>query len=825
VRTLLSRLARQITCHPARYLAIAAVAGGAAIAVVSHLEFQSSYLALLPEDAPEVKVIERVRRHSGGTGELVIAVGGPKDQRLPFARRVVKRLEASQHVQWAQVELPMEFFEERALLLLSLEQLRKIDRALASEIARAKAKANPLLVDLDEEESEKKRQRDLAELHQLQAQRQQMRSRLRRSVSTSDGRYLLILVKPRAASSQLGEASSVLAAIKDQVEAARGPHDRMPVRYAGNLVSSLEEHRTISRDLSLASALALGLAILLITCTTRRLGATLVIGGPLVLGVLITLAFATLAIGHLNLVSGFLVAALVGLGIDFGIHLYLRFLDERIQIHDPREAMRRAMGATFGPSLTAAATTSVAFLSLILADFRGFSEYGLIAAVGVMLTLLITFLALPPLALLLGRSHRRQVNQRGRRRLHNTRQLARPLAWAMLACGLGFILLSASNLGKVRFFNNFKQLRESGESAAFEESITRELGGSLAPALIMVDSLQQARRVEQLTAEHASSDKISYLGKVLSLASMVPDRARERSSMLSSIQRHVSTLLEGDLPAEERKQLRELGRLAAARPWSQRQVPDAFSRRLVSNAGDKYFVLLWSSTPLTDDERIQAWARQLDKLTAELAREGIAAQVLDENLVAARVLALIQSDGPRVMVLSAVAVLLILLLDQRRLDRVLLVGGSVALGMVGMLGVMTLFDLQLNLFNVVVLPTVLGIGIDNAVHLQHAYNARGPGKIPLVVATSGRAAMLSSATTAIGFGAAIVAHHVGIQQLGILALIGIGCTFTSSTVLFPAVLRLLEPKAKPQPQPRAAAEETAQDSPSPIAQTGDLPIR
>jgi hypothetical protein len=397
----------------------------------------------------------------------------------------------------------------------------------------------------------------------------------------------------------------------------------------------------------------------------------------------------------------------------------------------------------------------------------------------------------------------------------------------MLACGLGFIFLSASNLDKVRFFNNFKQLRGSSTSAAFEESITRELGGSLAPALIMVDSLQQARRVEQLATQLARSDNDSRspLGKVLSLASMVPDRPHERSSILSSIQRHVSTLQQGDLSTEEGKQLRELGRLAAARPWSQRQVPDAFSRRLVSDAGDKYFVLLWSSTPLIDDGRIQAWARQLDKLTAELASEGITAPVLDENLVAARVLALIRRDGPRVMLLSAVAVLLILLLDVRRLDRVLLVGGSVAFGVVGMLGVMALFDLQLNLFNAVVLPTVLGIGIDNAVHLQHAYSARGQGKIPLVMATSGRAAMLSSATTAIGFGAAIVAHHAGIQQLGILALIGIGCTFTSSTILFPAVLRLLEPKARPQPQPRAPAEETSQDSPSPLAQTGDLPIR
>jgi len=108
------------------------------------------------------------------------------------------------------------------------------------------------------------------------------------------------------------------------------------------------------------------------------------------------------------------------------------------------------------------------------------------------------------------------------------------------------------------------------------------------------------------------------------------------------------------------------------------------------------------------------------------------------------------------------------------------------------LGAMVLFDLQINLFNAVVLPTVLGVGIDNAVHIQHAYCRLGRGSVPRVVATSGRAALLSSATTGIGFGAAITAHHLGIQQMGLLAVLGIGCTFAATTVIFPAALRVLE---------------------------------
>jgi hypothetical protein len=95
-----------------------------------------------------------------------------------------------------------------------------------------------------------------------------------------------------------------------------------------------------------------------------------------------------------------------------------------------------------------------------------------------------------------------------------------------------------------------------------------------------------------------------------------------------------------------------------------------------------------------------------------------------------------------------------------------------------------------------VIPSVLGLGIDNAVHLQHRYSAEGRGSVALVLATSGAAAMLATATTAIGFGAAIVARHVGIETMGMTALVGFGSVFVATTVAFPALLRLLEGRGR-----------------------------
>lgn len=796
LRSALERFAVSVTARPGRMLLLALLLGGAALYATSHLRLESSYLALLPQDAPEVEAIETVKRYSGGTAELVIAVGGPKERRLPYARKVVDKLNDSGLVEWAEAELPTAFFRHHSLYFAKIADLERARALLGEAIAKAKRKANPLLVDLDDDD-EPKKAKGPGPLAQLRAELAAQKAKLKRTRITSDGRYLLISVKPRAAASQLDEGKKVLAGIQRALHEVRGAGDeRIEVRLAGSLVTNQEQNQRMSRDLSSASLLALLLAIGLITVVSRRLSATLVVAVPLVLGVLTTLAVATITIGHLNLVSGFLVAALVGLGVDFGIHLYLRYLDElALTANDAPRAMRTAIAATFGPCLTAAVTTSAAFLALIVADFRGFSEYGMIAAVGVMLTLAITFITMPPMALLIARYARPCSDEHTRKRLRNTRQLSRPLAWAMVAAGFAFIALSGFKVRELSFYNHFKSLQGTSAQVTFDDYITREVGGSLSPALLMVDDLESAKRAERLLRAHIQRrGEASAIAKVASIASLLPRDLDRRRQLLEDLRGQLATVLaqDDDMSAADKRTLLDLHEATTAQPWGASAVPRSFRQRLVARHGGKHFVLLWPSKPLEDDRRIAAWAGELREAMGRLERNGVKALVLDENLIAARVVELIRADGPRVLALAAAAVLLILILDFRRFDRVLLVGSSVVLGVTAMLGVMVLFDMSLNLFNAVVLPTVLGIGIDNAVHLMHAYHERGRGSVPLVVATSGRAALLSSATTAIGFGSSIIAHHLGIQQLGVLALIGVGTTFLASTVLLPSVLRLFE---------------------------------
>ena len=119
------------------------------------------------------------------------------------------------------------------------------------------------------------------------------------------------------------------------------------------------------------------------------------------------------------------------------------------------------------------------------------------------------------------------------------------------------------------------------------------------------------------------------------------------------------------------------------------------------------------------------------------------------------------------------------------------VAGSLAVGLTWTLGLLVLWHVDLNVFNQAVLATVVGVGVDNAVHIYHRYLREGTAGLPAVFATTGVAALLASVTTTIGFGTAVTAHHLGIRSFGWFAIAALTSAFVAATVLLPALLMLL----------------------------------
>jgi predicted RND superfamily exporter protein len=117
-----------------------------------------------------------------------------------------------------------------------------------------------------------------------------------------------------------------------------------------------------------------------------------------------------------------------------------------------------------------------------------------------------------------------------------------------------------------------------------------------------------------------------------------------------------------------------------------------------------------------------------------------------------------------------------------------------ALGTLWTLGLMGLFNLPFNLANLVILPLIIGIGVDNGIHVVHRYRVDIGSTVSPVYKSTGKAVILSSLTTMIGFGSLMVASHRGIYSIGVLLTIGVGCCMIASLTILPAILKITREK-------------------------------
>ena len=786
----LNLIADWVVRRPVVTLGAALLVAAASLLITLNLRFDSNFAALLPENDPMVQEMDNLRERAGGTVDLIIAIRNlgelDEEKRLAFARRLVKKLRQQRWIRNADVEFPVGYFRERQLWLVTLSRLKHLNTLIGDEIERAKARANALFVDLDDEAPWERLRRFFT------SRLEEAEGRLFEPVLTSvDKKYLIVRVRPMGSSIDIEAGRQTLERIKGVVADLDPTAAGVTLRYTGRLPINDEQNTYMQMDLRNASMTAFAIILLVLILYTRRVLAPLIIAVPLLVGLMVTLAVTTLVLGQLNLVSGFLISALLGIGVDFGIHLYLRYIEFlRLKKYSRRrQAMRDAMASNFRASATAAVTTTAAFIVLLLSDFRGFREYGAIASYGVFIALITTYLVLPPLAMILTK---RPAPEKQHEIPPHVPFRSR-FAIVMVVVGLVYAILGTISGTQVRFHNEFKKLQGSSPAVRFANYMEKSLGGSMSPAIIAVKDVEEARTVASLIQERKKRNDTQF-GQVISLANLVPNPAQfaERRKLLSEIREKIDSVPLKDLSATDRDRVEELRSATTTDPWQVEDIPPIFRRLFSTLDGKLTFVLSWPQYDMSLDKNIITWSAALAELRQAAEDRGIATRLVDENVIAGRVLDMIMTDGPYVVAMALFAVGLFVLIDLRSVRQTIPILVAIGVGFVWAVGGMGWFGVNLNVFNIAIIPTIFGLGVDNAVHVYHRYKQEGRGMLGHVVATTGAAGLLCSLTTLIGFGTAVIAHHRGIQSMGQLAILGFTSVFAASAVFFPSLLRVLE---------------------------------
>jgi uncharacterized protein len=753
--------------------------GLAAALVARDLDFRGDFTELLPEASGEVRDMRYVEARAGGVGYLIIQVkGGDAAARSAFGDRVAKRLEAQPElVRYVEHRFDAQFFRDRALWLLPVEQLTALERDVAARVDFEKRRANPLVVDLLDGPPPPTLEA-LAQRHAPAATRDPLQSR--------DGAERYLFVKPHGSVTDLTFSRKLIAAARAATDAELAASPGLGVGLTGSYVVRVEEDDAMKRDLNNASGLAVLIALGIIVLATGRLTALAVVFPPVAVGIALTFAVARVVVGHLNPITGFLAAALVGLGVEYGVHLVMRFGEERLS-EATLPALRAAVTGTANPALTSALTNAAAFGALGFAELGAFRQFGLLAAVGVTATLVATWLLGPALLVLTEKLRRPQRAAAGRGVRAGPSEWLRPASWALLAGVGGFAVWSVTVRGQVGFETDLRKLRGASKSTDLYVHVNEQLGLVMNPALVHVPSLDDARAFARLARAHdAGRGGQSSIDKVVSMADLLPRELEAHRALIARLRQSLARLDATDQRAAG------VRRMLDAEPWTEDMLPPEVRRRFRALEGDGHLVLIFPRTQSFDTRETDAWAADLTAV-AERARAGdLDARVLDGNLIASRILALVRDDGPGILLRAALAVFLMIWASLRSVRSALLVATPLFLGLVCLVGVMRLAGLKLNFFNIVLLPSLLSMAVDNSVHLFHRYREEGPGALGYAVRTTSLAALAATLSNAAGFATLLLAGHTGFRSIGALAVAGVACTFVGTTVLFPGLLLLLE---------------------------------
>jgi hopanoid biosynthesis associated RND transporter like protein HpnN len=308
--------------------------------------------------------------------------------------------------------------------------------------------------------------------------------------------------------------------LRRTVEKAERAYPGLEVGITGEPLLEHDEMVSSETDSQQSGTLSMILVAILFAFAFRQLARPFTILGSFTLGAGWTLGFTTLAIGHLNLLTISFFTILVGSGMDFGIHILLRYEEEFLkQGGDSGKAMDEALVGTGKDIAVSAFSTAVAFWAVGMSDFKGVSELGIIAGFGILLCLVATVLPLPAALLLLDR---KRLPSQGPAVALGSRILAaraeeavlRKAPWTLLLV-LVLLLLAAPRIASVGFDYNLLRLQDPRlESVQTELRLIQEGGNTVLFAVALADNIEHAR---ELKARFEALPAVSHVDTVSDL--------------------------------------------------------------------------------------------------------------------------------------------------------------------------------------------------------------------------------------------------------------------------------------------------------------------
>ena len=551
--------------------------------------------------------------------------------------------------------------------------------------------------------------------------------------------------------------------------------------FTGLAATAAQDQRSVMNRIKILTPITLVAVLLLLLGVERRLGRVLIAGLALSFAVLIAFGLTGLTLGRLSITVTFFGILLLGLGIDFGVHLLVSLRDARSHGKNPEDCIRFGIRHTATAITLGGISTALAFGLIALAPDPGARDMGFAALYGLLAALILMLTFLPAAWLLLERRHR-ALDAPPRFKLpglHRTVALALTYPRTVLVVAFVLAIVSLIAIPRYQLETDLSRII-SRDVTSFDvnERLAELFGVSPIIYVAPVDSLEQAREwAPQLL-------RLDEIAVVTSLADLIlPDRGERHRLVEETVARLPENLSRGPLLERLRTAL-DAGLITLD------NIPHSLSSGMLGEHGE--LALRIAPKEIILDGRVLA--EQIDRIH-EIAPTATGMPMIIKIVV------LGTRDYIPIMIPGILTVVtLVLIIAFRNLTDIALALLPVLLGTSISFGVFLWFDLQMTLLTTIVVPVILGLGVDDGIHVVERlrqYHDRSDETIHLAVEGVGRAIFLTTATTCVSFITLLFTNHAGLEGIAWFMLVGIPVCFVASVTALPAAAKLLAGKEDP----------------------------
>lgn len=639
---------------------------------------------------------------------------------------------------------------------------------------------------------------------------------------SKDHQALLIIAEPRQSAVDYKFAEQVVHWTEQHIQSnlhsmAADPAFHMSgvmATAAGAYVYAEQDHKFIEKNIRRISLISIVGNLLLCLLIYPRIPLLLLSLLPTGLGILWTTGVASFYPGEVNLISLSFIAILAGLGDDQVVHFFNRVPQEWAKGGTLNEAVFRTFETTGLSVVFCILTAATSTAALATSGFKALAEFGFILTVGMFMMMFHTLLTVPALMQLWWKFSKPRAPETitfrflpfvARKSVDFVGRHARLVAgFSLLIFVLSLVALPAVKMGG-RFEINGGA---DNPAIAAQNRLSAKFGIEGSPNVLLIAGGEEEvlQRAEKLTAGLETYRQRGVLKSIFSPTDLLPSaltQTERRTRALSGINFAASaraledSLRENGFRTGPHQSFIDRLRNMAQRtePVTLEQAAEFLPPGLLDNSirktGNGSYVAAIAfyptdpnATQVVPENVIESWRSQFGPFV-EFSFDKINRDMQSQVL----------RDSRRALAWTAAAIMLIVYLCFRSLRVSLLVLMPIAFAIIVTFGLLLVLGHHFSFMSITAIPLIIGIGIDNGIHLVRRYLENERGGILVVAKASGAALIQSNLTTIVGFGALMASSFAPLAELGLITSLGVALALAGGLWLVPAVILLGEDKS------------------------------